>query len=93
MCDEFLDLCKRSKQSIFRRREPEAYVNFTWQDYGLELGTRAPVFYQLCKAIVGLEEVLVAVAVKAISGAPHGTKALISASRPYGGLKSLLIKA
>ncbi len=41
-----------SKQSIFRRREPEAYVNFTWEDYGLELGTRAPVFYQLCKAIV-----------------------------------------
>ena len=35
---------------------------------------------------------LVAVAVKAISGAPNGTKDLVSAILPYSGLKSLHLK-
>ena len=52
VCDEFLDLCRKGEPSIFRRSHPNDYLTFKWADYGLELETRAPVFFQLCKAIV-----------------------------------------
>jgi hypothetical protein len=53
VCDEFLDLCRRAEPSIFRKSHPDTYLTFKWADYVLELETRAPVFLQFCKAIVG----------------------------------------
>ena len=52
VCDEFLDLCRKTEPSIFRKSHPDNYLTFKWAEYGLELETRAPVFLQLCKAIV-----------------------------------------
>ena len=52
VCDEFLDLCRKAEPSIFQKCHPDTYLTFKWDDYLLELETKAPVFLQFCRAIV-----------------------------------------
>lgn len=50
--DECLDLCKRSKPSMFRHSEPIGYVDFQWSHYIADLESRSPVLLKLCKTLV-----------------------------------------